>query len=74
MPFLYHKGAKKAYQKGRAPVYSDTESGAAQKELERMLREQIRRKTGYAPKRRKRFPEKWLRWIAKNTGKLNAKS
>ena len=67
MPYFYHKGAKKAYKSGRSPVYSDTQSADTQKELERMLKEQIYRKTGYKGKKRKKYPKAWTDWLAKNT-------
>lgn len=57
MPFYYHEGAKKAFKKGRQPVYTDILPVGEQREAERMLREQIRRKTGWEPKPKKKFPK-----------------
>jgi len=58
MPYKYHEGADKAYKSGRAPIYSDAISAETQKETERILREQIRRKRG-TRKPRKGWPKAW---------------
>jgi len=49
MPSRYNEGPEKAYRKGRAPIYKDTEPAPVQKRKERMLRKQIKRKFKYNP-------------------------
>lgn len=59
MPARYHEGARKAYNTGRKRIYSDAESIRAQKEKERMIREQIKRKKGPRPRK---LPANWTRF------------
>lgn len=59
MPARYHEGARKAYNTGRKRIYSDVESIRIQKEKERMIREQIKRKKGPRPRK---FPTNWTRF------------
>lgn len=59
MPAKYHEGAKKAYESGRTPIYSDEFSAEEQKKWEIMMREQIRKETGYTPKEKKEWPKAW---------------
>ena len=61
MPAKYHEGAKKAYKSGRAPAYSDVESISEQEEKERMLREQIRRKSGNGDNDREKEAPVWMK-------------
>ena len=59
MPARYHEGARKAYNTGRKRIYSDTESADVQKEKERMIREQIKRKKG---SRSRKVPASWTKF------------
>ena len=59
MPARYHEGARKAYNTGRKRIYSDIEPVSAQKEKERMIREQIKRKKGPRPHK---FPANWTKF------------
>ena len=59
MPARYHEGARKAYNLGRPPIYTDVESTRSQKEKERMIREQIKRKKG---PRSSKVPKQWTRF------------
>ena len=59
MPARYHEGARKAYNTGRRRIYSDVEPIGAQKEKERMIREQIKRKKGPKPRR---VPANWTKF------------
>ena len=61
MPAKYHEGAKKAYKSGRSPAYNDIESIDEQKEKERMLREQIRRKFGNGDNDREKEIPVWMK-------------
>lgn len=80
MPALYHKGAKRAFRKGRGPAYSTDEPVSVQRERERMLREQIRRREPELltpkelkeiEKRKKKWPEAWSKTYARKPMKLS---
>jgi hypothetical protein len=59
MPARYHEGARKAYNTGRSRIYTDVESVFSQKEKERMIREQIKRKKGPRPRK---LPANWTKF------------